>query len=246
MAWTSPECDSPWVHIMKVILYGKNATDIIKLVEEAGFDVVEVNPEYVVTYGGDGTLMRAEEIFPGIPKIVLRDSAICKKCSKLSNEEVLRAVKNNQFHIEEQIKLSVVFKGKELIGFNDITVHNADARRGIRYRVSIDDVFMEKEIIGDGIVVATPFGSTAYYRSITDSYFEVGIGLAFNNSTEQADHIVIKDDSVIELVVTRGPVTVYADNKNETLELKEGDSVVVKKSNQIGRIVIPDALVDTS
>ncbi len=222
---------------MKVTVFGANKADIEPLVVSMGFDIVDSNPDFVITYGGDGTLVRSEEAFPGIPKIALRDSAVCKKCSRVSNEEVLTAIKNNAYKTEQLMKMSATAQGKTIIGMNDIIVHNADPRRGIRYTLAVNDTVINQQIIGDGVVIATPFGSTGYYRSITDSYFEIGIGIAFNNSTEQADHIVIKEDSTVQFILTRGPAIVYADNKDENIELVEGDVVEIRKAGTTATIV---------
>jgi len=208
------------------------------LVKDFGFELVETDPDFVISYGGDGTLMKSEHKFPGIPKIILCNSRICKKCPPLSNEEILKRVKDGQYSIEELWKLEAGAKDKKLIGMNDIIVHNKDIRHAIRYHLWINDKEIGKEIIGDGVVIATPFGSTAYYKSITDSFFEVGIGIAFNNSTEQSDHIVVKEDSKIKIKIIRGPALVYADNQEEFIELYEDDEVVIKKSNQVAKIVI--------
>ncbi|OGN33119.1 MAG: hypothetical protein A3I39_02235 [Candidatus Yanofskybacteria bacterium RIFCSPLOWO2_02_FULL_47_9b] len=108
----------------------------------------------------------------------------------------------------------------------------------MRYRLWTNGKQIGNIIIGDGIVVATPFGSTAYYRSITDSFFEIGIGLAFNNSIEQSDHVVLDDQAIIKLEVTRGPALVYADNQKEYLELKEGQEVTIRQSIKKARWVI--------
>jgi NAD+ kinase len=178
-------------------------------------------------------------LYPSIPKILLRNSVICKKCSDFPNEEVLRRIKTDSYKLEKLIKLEVFSKDKKLIATNDITVHNQNPRHGIRYALTINDKPYTREVIGDGIVVATPFGSTGYYRSITDSFFEIGMGLAFNNSTEQADHMVLKDDSVIELTITRGPAEVFADNSLESIVLGEGDKIVIRKSSEFAQIVLP-------
>lgn len=222
---------------MKISIYSKNNAERDFLKKDAYFEIVEKNPDFVISYGGDGTLMRAEHKFPGIPKIVLCGSQICKKCSPFSNEEILKRVKNGHYVIEESWKLEVEAKNKKLMGMNDIIVHNRDARRAIRYRLWNNDKEIGEEMIGDGVVIATPFGSTAYYRSITDSFFEVGIGIAFNNSTEQSDHMIVKEDAVIKIKITRGPALVYADNQEEFIELNEDDEIIVKKSNQIVKIV---------
>jgi len=220
---------------MKVLIYGKK--DIESLVKRAGLEIVDHNPDLVISHGGDGTLMRAEHEFPGIPKTVLRGSHICKKCSKLGNEEVLKRVKNGHYTTEEVIKLQATMGSRVLAAINDVNVHNKDVRHALRYNLWLDDEKIYGEIIGDGIVIATPFGSAAYYRSITDSYFEVGIGLAFNNSTEQSDHIVIKDNRRIKISIVRGPAMVYADNQDECVEVAEGDSVFIKKSEETAKIL---------
>jgi len=223
---------------MRVAIVGNNKAEAEKLAEKAGFTLADDKLDFVISYGGDGTMMRAEFQYPGVPKIVLKDSLICKVCSVLSNEAVLEKVAQGKYEIKSLIKLEAVKDGQTITGLNDVIVHNANPRHGIRYQLWIDDRQLGNTIIGDGIVVATPLGSTAYYRSITDSNFETGIGLAFNNSTEQMDHVVLDDNKTIKLKLTRGPAVVYADNQDLSLELKEGDEVVIKKSPSVAQWVI--------
>lgn len=222
---------------MKVITFGNKKEEIEELLKKHGFKLAEDNPDFVVSYGGDGTLMQSEHAFPGIPKIILKNSAICKMCCGLSNEQVLELVKEKKYKIENLIKIKIEASGPALSALNDITIHNADPRHAVRYHLWVNGKQIGGQIIGDGVVVATPFGSTAYYRSITDSYFEVGIGIAFNNSTEQSDHIVLKDDSIIEMEIMRGPAVAYADNQKEKIELGTGDKIKISKSKEEAKIV---------
>ena len=92
----------------------------------------------------------------------------------------------------EFMKIEAETKGQRLVGINEVLIHNAQVTSAVRYLVWIDDEALTHEIVGDGLVVATPFGSTGYYRSITHSTFQVGLGLAFNNSTEPLDHLVLR------------------------------------------------------
>lgn len=227
---------------VKVILFGKNSSQIKPLVEKAGFLITEKEPDFIVSYGGDGTHMMAEHAYPGIPKILLKDSLICKKCSPLANDVVLDRVANGKYHIEDLMKLEVSAHGKTLFAMNDVILHNKDSRHAIRYCPVVQGRSLGGEVIGDGVVVATPFGSTAYYRSITDSFFELGIGLAFNNSTEQSDHVVLKEDSVINITIARGHATVYADNQAEEIAVAQGSEIVIHKSNKRAHIVVPDLI----
>lgn len=214
----------------RIILFGKESKAISRMVEAHGFVLVKFGADFIISYGGDGTLMQAEHKFPGIPKIILKRSLICKRCLPVSNDEILKRVAQNHFKVEDLIKLAVRVGAKNLIAINDIIVHNEDPRHTIRYRLWIDNRPIGNEIIGDGVVIATPFGSTGYYRSITDSFFELGIGVAFNNSTEQADHMIIKNDSLIKIKLIRGSAVIYADNEKASIKLKVGDEAVITKS----------------
>ncbi|MEK9201831.1 MAG: hypothetical protein AAB944_02565, partial [Patescibacteria group bacterium] len=222
-----------------VAIFGTNKSTIETLVKEAGFTITERNPEIVLSFGGDGTLMRSEVAFPGVPKVALRDSSICKKCSALPNEDILRQLAKGEYTKETLFKLEARAKGKELVGLNDIIVHNKDPRHGIRYHLSVNRRDIGHEIVGDGIVVATPFGSTGYFRSITDSFFEIGIGIAFNNSTERFDHMIVEEENTIEMSITRGPAVVYADNHEDSIELLPGDKVTIQKSSHLAVILTP-------
>jgi NAD kinase len=155
----------------------------------------------------------------------------------LSNDEVLKKFGAGGYRVDEIEKLEVHAKEKILRGINDIIVHNDNPRHAIRYHLFVNDKQMGGEIIGDGVIVATPLGSTGYYRSITGSFFELGIGVAFNNSTEQADHMVLREDAIVRVGITRGPAFVYADNQKEAIPLADGDEVTVQKSSAVARII---------
>lgn len=223
--------------MIKVILFGRNLEVIRPLIKGVGFKIVKSKPDFVISYGGDGTLMQAEERYPGIPKIILKGSLICKKASCFSNEEVLKKVKDKKFKIKEYSKLDAKTGHKKLLASTDIVVHNKNPRHAIRYKVWIDGKELGREVIGDGVVVSTPFGSTAYYRSITDSFFELGIGLAFNNSTEQFDHMVLGERREIKVKIIRGPAVVYADNQKEHIDLSVDSGIVIKTSPKLMRVV---------
>ena len=232
---------------MKVFIFGREKEAIQPSVLAAGFQVVEKNPDFVISYGGDGALLQAERIFPETPKIILRGSRIAKKAPRLPNKEVLRRIAAGRYSVSDVWKLEAEAETGEakklvpprakFIALNDIVIHNEDPRHAIRYRLLMNEREVGGEIIGDGVVFATPFGSTGYYRSITDSFFELGIGIAFNNSTEQSDPMVVMEESEIKVVIIRGPAVLYADNGSENMFLDDGDKVLVKKSRETAKIV---------
>lgn len=215
---------------MRIHIAGRHIDDILPVVERADIEIVDENPDLVITHGGDGALLGAERVFPGIPKLPVRDFQTAPRCEEHSSfDKTFDRYLNGDLVKTELIKIAGSANGKQLVGINDVFIHNVDRGGALRYRILIDDVPYRHEIIGDGVGIATVHGSTAYYRSITHSIFKIGIGLAFNNSTEITNHQVLPEDTIIKIRMMRGPAILLADNSPEVITLETGDEVVIKK-----------------
>lgn len=222
---------------MKLLIYGQNTEEIKTLIQKAGLEIVTEEPDAIAVCGGDGTFMKSEKDFPGVPKFIIQKSKTSKKGHDLEPSELIEKIVRGRYHINEEIKIESTAKGETLVGLNEIIIHNTDPRQAIRYNVFVNDKQVAGDIIGDGVVVSTPYGSTGYYRSITDGMFEVGIGLAFNNSTEQVDHMVLKEDTKIKIKIVRGPAHAYADNDEKEIELNDGDEIIITKFTETAKII---------
>ena len=218
-------------------IYGAQHEKVRTTFEERGYHYNELTPDFVVSYGGDGTLLRSEAAYPSVPKLFLKNTLIGKLAQKKENDEVIEAFIAGKFSIKEVNKIEAHVNETHLIGAMEVSVHNKDPRSALRFKVKLDDEEMHHSLIGDGVIVCNTLGSTAYYRSVTDSYFEIGIGLAFNNSTEQADHIVLKNDRIITIDITRGPGAVFADNQEVTIDINDGDVVRIHESKKLMRLI---------
>ena len=190
----------------------------------------------VVIHGGDGTLLGAERQYPGVPKFPIRDERTASLCPEHQYEKQIDQFLKGELEDTTLTKLKAQLNGHELIGMNDIFLHNDDRSSALRYRVLIDDVVYAEDVVADGVGVSTIHGSTAYYRSITHSTFRVGIGLAFSNTTEVTNHIVLPEDSVIKIQVTRGPGVLLADNDPSRIIANEGDELIIRKTSETATI----------
>ncbi|QSH41238.1 hypothetical protein P0136_09070 [Lentisphaerota bacterium ZTH] len=216
--------------MMKVKLVGKNLDDIIPLLLTRGFELVEHDPELLIAHGGDGALLSAEREYPGVPKLPVRDQRTAPLCEEHSYEQQLDDFCSGRMKAADMIKLVGAFRDKCATGLNDVFIHNCDRGSAMRYRVWINDELYANEIVGDAVGMSTVHGSTAYYRSITHSVFRVGIGLAFSNSTEVVNHLVLPEDSIVRIKIVRGPGIMIADNTPFGIEIPEGEEVIVKKA----------------
>ncbi|MEZ5066391.1 MAG: hypothetical protein R3B81_16815 [bacterium] len=216
----------------RILVLGRDTANVVAAVEECGLESVRERPDVVLTWGGDGLLLGSEREWPGVPKLPLRNSRHGKRCGPHELRDALRRLAAGSLSETRWRKVRADAHGETLVGLNDIIVHNSRPTSSVRYRVWIDDREFGDEILGDGVVAATVFGSTAYYRSITHSLFQAGIGLAFNNSTEPLDHLVLPEETVIRVRITRGPALVCADNDPNAIALEEGDEVVIELADQ--------------
>lgn len=223
---------------MKIQLVGKNAQDIEPLVKGLGFEVVTSNPEVILSYGGDGTLLYAERTYPGIPKLPIRNSLICKKCPKHDEKVLLQNLLNGKLKLKEYKKLETTFLYTTLYALNDFVIRNRYPIHTIRFKIPPS----ERLILGDGIVVSTPFGSTGYFKSITRKTFDNGFGVAFNNITEEVKPLFLKDNDKVTFKLIRGAATLSFDNNPDIFNIDEGSEITFKLSDKTAKIYEADSL----
>jgi len=222
-----------------LVVYRHDPSEVEKILAAEGFDVVKENPDFIVCFGGDGTVLFGERKFPGVPKLIVKTSPVCRKCDYTVDElrNVLRSIREGDYQIVEKMKLEAHAKGKTLVGLNEIQIHPKLPIYAVRFSLSVCGKTFN-ELIGDGVIVATPFGSTAYYEATGGKRFANGIGVSFNNlHRRKVDSFVVADDSVVKLAITRGPAWLLADNDENMVELNAGDTVEIKKSESVANFI---------
>jgi NAD+ kinase len=227
---------------MKVAVVGLARKLIESKLPEYDLKLDKKNPDVVISFGGDGTALYAERIYPGIPRVMIRHSKICEKCKIGEHDfsKVLNALKEKKYKVVEEIKVEGIVNNdykKKLVGLNEISIHHKIPNKTIRLRIKVNGKVVSDLMIGDGIVVATPYGSTAYFYSITRKKFSKGLGLAFNNSKELMKPLILSDDSIVEAEVVRGYGLVTADNDERVIPIKTGYVLKVQKSKEKAKII---------
>lgn len=215
---------------MTVLLKGKNAKNIEGLVKSLGLKIVTADPDIIISYGGDGTLLSAERNYPKIPKLPLRNSQFCHKCANHEDEVVLKKLSEGKLKLKEYEKLETTVLYKKFYALNDFVIRNFSPAHAIRFMVN------DKFLIGDGIVICAPFGSSGYFKSITGQTFEDGFGVAFNNTTEKVNPLFLKDTDSVTFQLTRGKATLSFDNSPDIFTIDEESELIFKLSDQVAKI----------
>lgn len=212
-------------------------------VDKKILDLIEKYKEkidLVICMGGDGTLLGAEEKYPGIPKIALRISDICSKCTKNKIEDKLfDEILTGKLKPKKYTKLELKFGGQKFTALNEFNIKSPDPRSAIRfnYMIKPDVKFSEiSDVLADGLVISSAFGSSGYFKSISRVIFSEGMGIAVNNAFESHNSKIISEDSEIVVSISRGPAVLYCDNQKKFVRLRTGDKVKIVKSPQVALI----------
>ncbi len=231
----------------RVMLFGEEAPVLAPEIDQyASLLRVEEAPELVVCYGGDGTLLAAEMQFPGLPKVPILNSHRGHRCIPHPPDEVIAGLAEGKLVSNTYTKLAGAIHRAagnaadgRLTALNEFSIHRGRINSAVRFRLFLNDEPYQSgdEILGDGLVVCTPFGSTAYYQQITRGIFTKGIGIAFKATTEHVNHLVVPSDTVCRVEITRGPATLAHDSAPEYQTLEAGDALTVTKHPQ-GAVIL--------
>jgi len=223
---------------MKIALFCETkVNDLLKeKTEEYEIKYSENNPDLVISLGGDGTYLRSERNWPSIPKLMIRDHNIYKKCEIGSLDKVLKKIREGKYKVKNNIKLETKIRRKKMTCVNEFSIRNRYATTALRFYVWVNDKRTD-EIIGDGVIIATPFGSTGYYTSVGGKKFDKGIGVGFNNPTKSMKNLIVPENSKIRVKVTRGDAVFNSDNDPQVILLRKNEIIAIRRSKDVAKVV---------
>lgn len=133
-----------------------------------GYSHKEINKEsdIVITVGGDGTILRAlENIDKPIFAINSGGMGFLTEVESKYAMSGLKRIINGEYNVEERAKLKVMLDGKRLPdAANEVTVQTARIAKIIYLEVYVENDLIES-FGADGVIIATPTGSTSYALS---------------------------------------------------------------------------------
>ena len=208
------------------------------------------NADMVICFGGDGTILHMAKAATrrGIPMLGVNIGTMGFMAELESTElDRLKQLATGNYRIDKRMMLDVVVQRDRDIIFHDICLNDAVITKGavariVHLAVKCDGT-QAMECGGDGVVIATPTGSTAYSLSAGGPIVE-----------PEADNIIItpicSHDVVSRCIVASGQrvITVgmtSASRRNaylsadggKTIRLNMGDEVIIRKSHLATQLV---------
>lgn len=190
--------------------------------------IIATGDDVMVTYGGDGTLLEAVGLLPDyrIPVVGINSGRLGYLTADDGNgiEELLARIAKREMSFEHRQMLHLsgdINTRDKCLALNEVAIHRHGATM-----ISIEALINDKIVAtyhGDGIVVSTPTGSTAYSLSaggpVVDPMCRCLIlsPLAPHNLTMRP--VVVPDNCTItlRLAARGGEAFLSADNRTYTL-----------------------------
>jgi len=236
----------------KTVLLDKSLPDV------CGCDVVplEEMPNRVnlmVTLGGDGTLLHVSRRFVGssVPILGINLGRLGFLTGAPADDifKAVETVLNGQGHIIRYFSLHAEGwrNGVSLgggVAINDVVLQRNKHPRMIEYEMKIADAFVFR-VRADGLVLATPAGSTAYALSAGSAIVHPALDAIsvapICPHTLSNRPIVVPADNPIELQLTEVPAPAALNLDGQMcMELQEGDCIHIEKGEPVLLIYLPD------
>ncbi len=198
----------------------------------------------VISLGGDGTFLQSARLAHAHGARVLavnlgRLGFLLNVPSNEIVESVNDALEHNQ--VVERLALSISFDGssEQEFALNEVVVERAHAGHMVRVKTYVaDDEFLTYS--ADGVMVATPTGSTGYNFSaggpVLDTTLQAMVITPIAPHFTIDRSIVVDGDKVVRLVADNKPAIIVADG-HTIGALTPGQEIVVRRSARPVRVV---------
>ncbi|KIO49306.1 NAD kinase [Nitrosospira sp. NpAV] len=205
-------------------------------------DEIGVRADLAIVLGGDGTMLNiARKLAPfNVPLVGINQGRLgfLTDLSIDSMVETLGAMLDGRYVMERRMLLYVeVTRNNSSIfsalALNDVAVNRGIGGNMIEFEVRINGEYVYS-LRSDGLIVATPTGSTAYALSAGGPILHPSLDLIalvpVSPHTLSNRPIVVEPDAVVEILMHRTAVARVHSDSHSHFDLQEHDKVVVRRS----------------
>jgi len=203
-------------------------------------DIIERRTQFVISLGGDGTLLQAarEGASFGIPVLGVNLGRLGFLC-EIEREDVLGALEKvlqQDYIIQERLMLHAVVKREDTADLTHLVLNDV-----VFSRESADSVItLQANLSGeptisypaDGLIVSTPTGSTAYSLSaggpIISPNVQAMLLTPLAAHSLSARPVVVSDLEELEIILASGEQCLVTFDGRHSVRIYSGETVIIK------------------
>ena len=204
--------------------------------------------DLIIVFGGDGTLLNSARKYlkNNIPilGINMGNVGFLTDVKTEDFESIIQDILNGKFEIEDRNLVSASFLNETVYGLNEIVIHSGAYTQLMRYRLSVNDKVVYEQR-SDGLIIATPTGSTAYALSaggpIIHPSLDVWTILPMLPQSISSRPFVISSKEKVVIKLLKGPLEdakICADGHDDIAVPYDEDIAITKMNNTL-RLVHP-------
>jgi NAD+ kinase len=201
--------------------------------------------DMLIALGGDGTILATAQAIGGaaVPILGVKVGGLGFLADITPDElaGALDKIGTGEYEISERMTLETSHAGKTSLALNDVVIDKGASPRIVHLSISVAGQFVTV-LTADGLIMATPTGSTAYSLSVGGPIVHPRLQAIVLSPV--CPHVlanrpmVIADDEEIEVLILRadGDVKLTIDGQRHCV-LGEGERVTVRKGAAPVRLV---------
>lgn len=200
--------------------------------------------EFVISIGGDGTVLRGIQKMEDPLPVLGINMGTFGFLVDVDPEEALTVIDKvlSGFEVEDRSRLAIMLNYEPLPpATNEVVIITANPAKILSYRIFVDKNQLE-ELRADGVVFATPTGSTAYAMSAGGPIVDPGVDgtvivpLAPFKLSSRPWVVPAKSEIRVELTVPKKEAVIVIDGQH-TRKIKEDDTIFITKADKPARFV---------
>lgn len=199
--------------------------------------------DLIIALGGDGTVLRALSAWPGVPVLAVNfgNLGFLTASDRSELDTVLVRLLGDDYFLEERLTLEVRHRGAAYRCVNEMVVKGTTHMIQIAIRVNGQAVSNPR---GDGVIVGTPTGSTAYLLSTGAPLIMPNVDCInvkpLNEYSFSSRSMILPGSAQVDLDIAetvRGGEILLVCDGNHVVRVTPGDTIHVERSSVPARLV---------
>lgn len=205
------------------------------------YDIIDLDNlkqgyDLVCSIGGDGTILKTARFYSQtstpIMGINMGRLGFLSLFSDKEISQIGKIIKNGDYTLRERIML----KSADCLALNDIVIKGSSCARTSKFNLFVNDRLVS-DYIADGIIVATPTGSTAYGLSAGGPILHPGVEamviVPICAHTMTARPLVVPSNDVIKIQSVDEHLDMACDGQSTVKNIKEVKIEIAKNKTKL-------------
>ena len=205
--------------------------------------------DLIIVFGGDGTLLNSArqylEYEIPILGVNMGNVGFLTDIKTDNFKESLKEILNGSYKIEERNLVSAAYNDNHMYGLNEVVIHSGAYAQLMRYRLNVNNKVVYEQR-SDGLIIATPTGSTAYALSaggpIIHPSLDVWTILPMLPQSLSSRPFIISSNENVEIELFDGPsdnAKICVDGQDD-IDLPYGVKITISKMHKTLKLVHPE------